>query len=109
MTSKVQTIGFIGLGNAGYPLAANLPRAGYHLIVRDADASRAAKFAKENPNSKVAREGSDAFKDVDMLITMLPNGKIVREVLLGEGGIAMFLKPGNLKNISIFKWRVTDW
>lgn len=53
------TVGYIGLGNAGYPMAANLPRAGFHVIVRDADPSPEEKFVKEFPGSEVAAKGSD--------------------------------------------------
>jgi 3-hydroxyisobutyrate dehydrogenase-like beta-hydroxyacid dehydrogenase len=68
-------------------------------VVRDADSSRAQQFAKENPNSAVAGEDDeDAWKYVDILVTMLPNGKVVRDVLLGDGGegagIARGLKAG---------------
>jgi len=97
MATNVKTIGFIGLGNAGYHLAANLPGAGFSLIVRDADTSRAQKFVDENPNSIIAKEKDEiAWKEVHTLVTMLPNGEIVREVLLGEAGIAKHLKPGEL-------------
>ena len=99
MTPQIKTIGFIGLGNAGYHLAANLPRAGFNLVVRDADSSRALQFVNENLNSVVAGEDDeDAWKDVDVLVTMLPNGKVVRDVLVGDGGerkgIARGLKTG---------------
>lgn len=89
------TVGYIGLGNAGYPMAANLPKAGFKMIVRDVDPEREQKFVKQFPDdAKVAAEGEDAFKDVDVLITMLPNGKVVRDALLGEKGVAKGLKPG---------------
>jgi len=98
MNTNIKTIGFIGLGNAGYHLAANLPRAGFNLVVRDADGSRAKKFADENPNSVIADKNDDkAWKEVDVLVTMLPNGAIVREVLLGESGIARHLRRGKLQ------------
>lgn len=99
MSDKSTVVGYIGLGHAGYPLAANIPRAGYRIIVRDADPERAEKFAKENPNSEVATPGKEAFKDVDILITMLPNGKVVRDVLLGDEGVAKALKPGEKYSI----------
>jgi 3-hydroxyisobutyrate dehydrogenase-like beta-hydroxyacid dehydrogenase len=100
MTSKVKTIGFIGLGNAGYHLAANLPRAGFNLVVRDADPSRAQKFIDENPNSVIAGENDEnAWKEVDALVTMLPNGEIVRGVLLGEAGIARYLRLGKITQL----------
>ncbi|KAE9369322.1 putative 6-phosphogluconate dehydrogenase protein [Stipitochalara longipes BDJ] len=97
MAFSFKTIGFIGLGNAGYHLAANLPSAGFNLVVRDADESRAKKFVDENPQSIIA-SGNDenAWKEVDVLVTMLPNGVIVREVLLGETGIARHLRRGTI-------------
>jgi hypothetical protein len=96
MTTK---IGYIGLGHAGYPMAANLARSpSFSLLVHDADPSRAEKFAKEFPKTaKVAGIGRDAFSDVDVLVTMLPNGEVVRDVLLGEGqeeGVGRGLKRG---------------
>ena len=44
------TIGFVGLGNMGWPMAANLHAAGFSLVVRDADAARQARFAAEHPD-----------------------------------------------------------
>ncbi|KAK0268275.1 hypothetical protein LTR91_013520 [Friedmanniomyces endolithicus] len=91
-------IGYIGLGNAGYPLASTLSRAGYHLVVLDADPTRAERFAREHANAKAAGEhDSNAFHDVKILVTMLPNGEIVRDVLLGPvGGFAKHLKDGTI-------------
>ncbi len=95
MATNVKIIGFIGLGNAGYHLAANLPRAGFNLIVRDADESRAKNFVDQNTDSIVAGENDeDIWSEVDVLNTMLPNGKIVHEVLLSETGIVKNLRKG---------------
>lgn len=93
---QAKTIGYIGLGNAGYPLASTLHRAGYTLVVRDAEPSRAQKFSKEHTPNATAADPSDAkaFAAVDVLVTMLPNGEIVRDVLLGGAGVAAHLKPG---------------
>ncbi|KAG7887389.1 hypothetical protein KL936_004549 [Ogataea polymorpha] len=91
------TIGYIGLGLAGGPMAENIPKKGFKLIVRDANKERENWFLANNTvNTERAGEGRDAFKDVDILITMLPNGHIVRDVLLGENGVAPFLKPACL-------------
>jgi 3-hydroxyisobutyrate dehydrogenase len=90
-----KTIGYIGLGKAGASMASNLPRAGFHLIVHDADPSKAEAFAASNDNVTIASTSED-FKDVDVLVTMLPQGKIVRDVLLGSSGIAKFLRPGTI-------------
>ena len=93
VTSPSLTVGFIGLGHAGWPIATNLPHNGFKLYVSDADASRAQKFANEY-NCTAVPTGSDGYACVDVLITMLPNGDIVRDVLLGEKGIARTLKRG---------------
>jgi len=79
-------------------MAANIAKAGYSILVHDADTSRVTLFVKEySSNAKAASSGGgDSFKDVDVLITMLPNGKVVREVLLGENGIAKTLKAGTV-------------
>jgi 3-hydroxyisobutyrate dehydrogenase-like beta-hydroxyacid dehydrogenase len=104
MPSKPKTVAFIGLGHAGYPLAANLPRAGFSLVVRDAEISRALQFVDENPNSLIAGDcDEEIWQTVDILVTMLPNGKVVREVLFGDGGgvggkggIVGFVKHGTV-------------
>ena len=94
-TTPAQKIGYIGLGHAGYPLASHLHASGYHLVVRDADPTRASAFASEHRNAiAAAPNDAKAFGDVDVLVTMLPNGEVVREVLLGSEGVAAYLKPG---------------
>ena len=77
-------IGFVGLGIMGKPMAKNLCRAGYTLIVND--------HHKENVDELVqagARSGD--LKQIgmksDVVITMLPNSPQVKDVMLGENGI----------------------
>jgi len=88
------TVGFVGLGNMGWPMAANLHSAGFSLVVRDADAARQARFAAEHPDALTA-DSPAAFAVADLVVTMLPNGGIVREALLGWG-IAAVLRSGAL-------------
>jgi 3-hydroxyisobutyrate dehydrogenase len=88
------TVGFVGLGTMGWPMAANLHAAGFSLVVRDADADRQAGFAAEHPGA-LAAGSPDAFAAADILVTMLPNGAIVADALLGWG-IAAVLRPGAL-------------
>ena len=92
----ITTVGYVGLGKAGASMASNLPRAGFKLIVRDADPERAKDFASKNKNTIVAGPGPDGFRDVEVIVTMLPQGKVVRDVLLGENGIAKGLKKGTI-------------
>lgn len=88
-------VGYIGLGNAGYPLASTLAKAGFHLIARDQDGEKAERFASEHDHSEAASiDDPEAFSNAEIVVTMLPNGEIVRDVLLGEKGIAKHMKDG---------------
>ena len=88
------SIGFVGLGNMGWPMAANLHAAGFPLVVRDADAARGASFAAAHPGA-LAAGSPDAFAVADIVVTMLPNGSIVQDALFGWG-IAVALGNGAL-------------
>ena len=66
-------IGFIGLGNMGGPMAANLAKAGHEVTGFDM-----ADVAIEGVN--MADSGVEAAKGADVVITMLPNGQILRAV-----------------------------
>jgi 3-hydroxyisobutyrate dehydrogenase len=93
----IRTIGFIGIGNMGRPMAANLVKGGYRVVAYDADATRAAQFAKD-AGAKSATTLADLGKGVDAIVTMLPTGKEVRACLLEtEGGaLAANLPKGAL-------------
>jgi 3-hydroxyisobutyrate dehydrogenase len=80
------TVGFIGLGNMGYPMASRLADAGYRLIVSDQAERVVERFLNENPGSASATDVS-AWQDADIIITMLPDSAIVEAVLTG-GGVA---------------------
>ena len=88
------TIGFVGLGNMGWPMAENLYAAGFSLIVRDAAADRQAAFASGHPGVTAAAEPA-AFAAADFVITMLPDGAVVADALL-NWGIGAALRPGSL-------------
>ena len=84
-------IGFIGLGNMGLPMAANLVRAGHS--VTGFDVVTAAKAAAARAGVAVVGTAADAARDVEILITMLPEGKLVLEVY--EAALAV-AAPGTL-------------
>jgi 3-hydroxyisobutyrate dehydrogenase-like beta-hydroxyacid dehydrogenase len=88
-------VGFVGLGQQGEPMAANLLTAGYELIVRDAERERERRFVAAH-GGRSCDGDPGALAAVDVLITMLPNGEIVRDALLGEDGIASRLRPGTI-------------
>jgi 3-hydroxyisobutyrate dehydrogenase len=82
----IKTVGFIGIGNMGRPMAANLVKSGYQVVAYDVDTDRAAQFAKD-VGAKSAATLAELGKSVDAVVTMLPTGKEVRAVLLeAEGG-----------------------
>jgi 3-hydroxyisobutyrate dehydrogenase len=79
------TIGFIGLGNMGAPMAANLVKAGH--TVTGYDINPAALRALAAAGGKAAGSASEAAKGADVVVTMLPAGEHVREVWLHQGGL----------------------
>jgi 3-hydroxyisobutyrate dehydrogenase-like beta-hydroxyacid dehydrogenase len=81
------TVGFIGLGTMGGPMAANLARAGVVLVVHDASAPAMAALARE-PGVRLADAPRDVAASASAVFTCLPNDAIVREVYLGPAGIA---------------------
>lgn len=88
------TVGFVGLGNMGWPMARNLHAAGFGLVVRDIAAATQERFAAEHPGA-VGAASPDAFSAADVVVTMLPNGAIVRDAMLGWG-IGAALREGAL-------------
>ena len=94
--NAVKNVGYIGLGNAGFSMASNIPKSGYNLVVHDVDASKVEKATNEWPNTTASNGKPEAFKDCEVLITMLPQGKVVRDVLFGKSNIASGLKPGTI-------------
>lgn len=81
------TIGFIGLGNMGGPMAANLAKAGH--AVQAFDLSAEALSAATAAGCQQADSAQDAVKGAALVITMLPAGKHVKSLLL-EGDAPLF-------------------
>ena len=77
-------IAFIGLGNMGAPMAENLLKAGYTLAVYDL--SEEATQRLEQAGASVADSPKDAAKNAQVVISMLPAGKHVHSVYLGDDG-----------------------
>ncbi len=79
-----QRIGFIGLGNLGKHLAANLLRAGYDLTVNDADTDRAGDLLASG--AVWAASPRELAPQVDTVVTCLPSPAAVNEVLPVRAG-----------------------
>jgi 3-hydroxyisobutyrate dehydrogenase len=86
--SGIARIGFIGMGNMGAPMAANLVRGGYQVAVHDIALERARNFATTH-NAHAAETLAALGRDCDLIITMLPSGHEVRQVLLEADGGAL--------------------
>ena len=77
-------IAFIGLGNMGAPMAENLLKAGYTLSVYDLSAEATARL--QQAGASVADSPKAAASNAQVVISMLPAGKHVHSVYLGENG-----------------------
>jgi len=87
-----QVIGFIGLGIMGRPMARNLLKAGYSLVVHSRSRGPVDEIAKAG--AKAAASAKDVAAQCDVLITMLPNSPEVELVALGPNGIIEGARPG---------------
>jgi 3-hydroxyisobutyrate dehydrogenase len=73
-------IGFIGLGNMGGPMAANLVKAGHDVRGFDLSADSMKRF--EEAGGKPAASAAEAASGAEVVVTMLPAGKHVRSVYM---------------------------
>ena len=95
MTDAASTppvIAFIGLGMMGLPMASLLVSKG--LTTRGADLSAEARAAFVAAGGLAFADAREAASGADLVITMLPDGKVVRAALLGAAGLAEVLAPG---------------
>lgn len=90
-----ETIGFVGIGNMGWHMASNLAGAGHKVVVHDLSEEAMQRFAGEL-QCHYAATLAELGKQCSVIITMLPNGNDVREVMLSAGGLAENLAAGAL-------------
>ncbi|HJD21175.1 MAG TPA: 2-hydroxy-3-oxopropionate reductase [Candidatus Gemmiger faecigallinarum] len=86
-------IGLIGLGIMGKPMAKNLLKAGYQLAVNDRNEASVAEVVAAGA---AAATQAEIGGTCDVVLTMLPNSPQVREVMLGEDGVAAHMRPGSV-------------
>ncbi len=89
--SAKPTIGFVGVGSMGWPMAALLHKAGYPLQIVDASADRAKEFVKEFGGT-VAASNRELAAASGIIITILPTSAIVQAVLEGPNGVLAGLR-----------------
>ena len=85
-------IGFIGLGIMGKPMVRNIMKAGYTDVL----VWNRSKAAMDEvvADGAIASTPKEIGESCDVVITMLPNSPQVKEVMLGENGVASYMKPG---------------
>src|SRR5947209_13594605 len=88
------TIGFIGLGIMGKPMARNLMKAGYKLVVYNRSQAPVKELAADGATG--AGSPKAAAEQSDVIITMLPDSPQVQEVMTGENGVLAGAKAGTL-------------
>lgn len=92
--TNAERIGFVGIGNMGWPMAARMVAGGYAVEVHDISAERVAKFATEC-GGRAATSLGELAATSDIVITILPTSGQVEAVLFGPGdALAPYLKPG---------------
>ena len=88
------SLGFIGLGVMGGPMARNLLKAGHPVTGFDTDPKRLDQFVAAG--GKAAASAADAGRAGEIVFLSLPTGDVVRHVVTGEGGLAAVMKSGTV-------------
>lgn len=91
----MRKIGFIGLGTMGLPMASNILKGGYELIVYDANPKQAELFA-ENKGVIAAANPREVGERCDVCITMVPTPEIVKDVAIGMDGLFSGMDKGKV-------------
>ena len=86
-------IGFVGLGIMGRPMALNLLRSGCELYVNDLNEAAVKALCDKGA---IAASQAEIAESCEAVFTILPNGSIVHQVLLGENGMLAHMAPGTL-------------
>ena len=89
-------IGFIGLGVMGKPMAGNLAKAGYRITVYDIKTVLAERLSHEFETVHAAESPKQAAALSEIVITMLPDGRHVQDVIQGKDGLIEGYRPGSL-------------
>jgi 3-hydroxyisobutyrate dehydrogenase len=93
--SGLPSIGFVGVGSMGWPMASLLHKAGYALTIYDADSKRAEQFVKEL-GGQTAATCQALAKQAEVIITILPTSAIVQSVLEGPDGVLAGVQKGTV-------------
>ena len=87
-------VAFIGLGNMGGPMAINLVKAGHQVAVFDLSETAVAQVVEQGASTFAT--AAECVKDAEFIISMLPAGKHVQGLYLGEQGLVNHISQGAL-------------
>ncbi len=96
MTSRPPSIGFVGLGVMGRPMASHLAAAGYAMTLYDVVPGLAPDLAATLAGAHAASTPAELAARTDIVVTMVPNGAVVQALVEGEDGLLRGLRPGAL-------------
>ena len=91
-----ERIGLIGLGIMGKPMARNLVKAGYELVVHNRSRGAVDELVAESEAVTAASSAREVAEQVSIVITMLPDSPDVEHVVFGEGGLLEGMREGGL-------------
>lgn len=89
------TVGFLGLGSMGLPMAANIAAAGFPLVVWNRTASKSQTLAAGN-GVRVAASPATLAAEADVVVTMVSDGDVLLDLYAGSGAMAGSLRPGTV-------------
>ena len=88
----MKTLGLIGLGLMGKPMAKNLMKGGFDLLVHDVNRAPVKELVAAG--AKEASSPKEVAQAVEVLFTSLPDDRVVEEVVLGKDGLLEGMKKG---------------
>ena len=91
-----ERVGFIGLGVMGAPMAGHMARAGHAVSVYDLAPGAAQRLAESQPGVTARASLREVAAHSDVIVTMLPNGRVVREVVFADDGLLAGWARGGL-------------
>lgn len=89
----MKTIGFIGLGAMGNPMAKNFVKSGYSVLVYDVSESAVEALTREG--AKGCSTVAELAESSEVIFASLPNGKIVESIMMGATGVISYAKKGS--------------
>ena len=95
-TSRIPSVGFIGLGVMGEPMASLLAGAGHRLALFDAREGLARRMAAALDGASAPTTVAEVARRSDVVVTMVPNGEVVHRLVTGTDGLLAGFRPGSL-------------